>query len=90
MEKITKFKNGNINITFNGTIEELEEFYNGDMFMSDLYLHHNGEAWFMIDTNKSNVYFINSYAMNIFEYLQEEFTKNKTLKFYPGTDKDEE
>ena len=89
MSKVIKFKNSNVNITFNGdlsNLQELEDFVNGDLFMNDLYLHHNGAAWFMLDTNKQTVYFINSYALNIFEYLQDEFKKNSTLKFYPSND----
>ena len=92
MSKVIKFKNSNVNITFNGVLndlQELENFVDGDLFMNDLYLHHNGAAWFLLDTNKSTLYFINSYALNIYEYLQEEFKKNSTLKFYPSNDSQE-
>jgi hypothetical protein len=84
---IKKFKNGNVNITFQGTIEELEGFYNGEITMKDLYFHHNGSAWFMIDTNKNKVYFLSSYALNVFEYLLCQFRQYKGfIKFYPSND----
>lgn len=89
MNKIKKFKNGNVNITFKGNMDELEEFYNDDMFMDDLHFYHDGSDWFLIDTNKNNVYFIDSYAMNIFEYLQEEFKKSTTIKLYASNDKED-
>lgn len=84
---IKKFKNGKLTLRpdksdYDGIMCQ-ERFYHNDMFMEDLYLYTKDDETFIIDTNKSLVYFLNyPVMMNKLIALLLEFMnfKSKTLQ----------
>lgn len=79
---IKKFKNGNINMTFEG--DDIDAFYNDEMFWDDLYFENIEGYMYLIDYNTQNVYDFSDCYMNILDYLKDELLKqNNKLKLYP-------
>ena len=93
MAIVKKFKNGKIKVELDytnegATIQELENVYHNDMFMSDLYINQINGYSYLVDFNTSLVYELGSYLMqNPLKQILEELLEKSKIYFYPLTKK---
>lgn len=92
---IKKFKNGNINVTWNNNEATINELYEGDFFWNDLHFNQINGYIYLIDFNTCNAYDMGLVKPYLFESvgtlkaLEIVLTENSgKLKLYPVSKKE--
>lgn len=91
---IKKFNNGNIVIDLREDIESgyydkniinsIEDIYNNEVTMSDLYFNQINGYMYLVDYNTNNVYDFSDCYINILQYLASELMGNNyKIKLFP-------
>ena len=85
MNNVKKFKNGNVRIySDNGEYYKgIDDLYNHEITMNDLYFNQINGYMYLIDFNTNNVYDFSQCYINILEYLENMMKGKKFINLYP-------
>lgn len=90
IKMIKKFKNGNVNVSWNKEESTIEQLYDGDFFWNDLYFNQINGYMYLIDYNTCNAYDMRNIrpylfeSVNVLKALEIVLSENNgKIKLYP-------